>query len=102
MQVVAGPLHKANIHFEAPPSKLMKYEMDNYINWFKSSKKHLPPLTRASIAHLYFVSIHLFEDGNGRIGRAIVEKSLTESLGYSTLIALSLIIEKIRNLIIML
>ncbi len=94
MQVVSGPLHKPNIHFEAPPSKLMKYEMDNYINWFKSSKKHIPPLTRASIAHLYFVSIHPFEDGNGRIGRAIVEKSLAESLGYSTLIALSFIIEK--------
>jgi Fic family protein len=94
MQVVSGPLHKPNIHFEAPPSKLMKYEMDNYIKWFKSSKKHIPTLTRASIAHLYFVSIHPFEDGNGRIGRAIVEKSLAESLGYSTLIALSFIIEK--------
>ena len=94
MQVVSGPLHKPNIHFEAPPSKQMKYEMDNYISWFKSSKDHTLPLTRASIAHLYFVSIHPFEDGNGRVGRAIVEKSLAESLGHPTLIALSCIIEK--------
>lgn len=94
MQVVSGPLHKPNVHFEAPPSKLMKHEMNNYIHWFKGSKDTIPPLTRASIAHLYFVSIHPFEDGNGRIGRAIVEKSLAEFLGYPTLIALSSIIEK--------
>jgi Fic family protein len=93
MQVVSGPLHKPNIHFEAPPSKQMKYEMDNYISWFNNSKNNISPLTRASIAHLYFVSIHPFEDGNGRVGRAIVEKSLAESLGYPTLIALSVIIE---------
>ena len=94
MQVVSGALHKPNIHFEAPPSKQMKYEMDNYISWFNSSKYHTLQLTRASIAHLYFVSIHPFEDGNGRVGRAIVEKSLAESLGYPTLIALSFIIEQ--------
>lgn len=94
MQVVSGPLHRPNIHFEAPPSKQIKSEMNKFISWFKNSKQNLPPLAGASIAHLYFVSIHPFEDGNGRVGRAIVEKSLAESLGCPTLIALSCIIEK--------
>jgi Fic family protein len=54
----------------------------------------LPPLTRAGIAHLYFACIHPFEDGNGRIGRAIAEKSLAQSLGYPSLIALAYTIER--------
>jgi len=98
MQVVSGPLHQPNIHFEAPSSSLVKQEMDGFVSWFKKSKGSIAPLTRASIAHLYFISIHPFEDGNGRIGRAIVEKSLAESLGYSTLIALSSVIEKHKEL----
>lgn len=94
MQVVSGPLHKPNIHFEAPPSSQMEKEMDGFIKWFNASRDTLNPLTRASIAHLYFVCIHPFEDGNGRIGRAIAEKALAEYLGYPTLIALSCTIEK--------
>lgn len=94
MQVISGPLHKPNIHFEAPLSSKVKQKMDRFIKWFNESKDRLNPLTRASIAHLYFVCIHPFEDGNGRIGRAIAEKALAESLGYPTLIALSYTIEK--------
>jgi len=93
MQVVSGSLYKPKVHFEAPPSRQVKMEMDSFIDWFNSSspngKTPLPPLVRAGIAHLYFVCIHPFEDGNGRIGRAIVEKSLAQNLKRPTLIALS-------------
>ena len=93
MKVVSGPLHKPKVHFEAPPSDKMSQEMNEFISWFNNSCK-MPILTRASIAHLYFVCIHPFEDGNGRIGRALVEKSISESLGYPALIALSTLIQE--------
>jgi len=93
MQVVSGPVHAPTVHFEAPPSKKVKGEMNRFIQWFNVTAPHakqaLPPLTRSGIAHLYFVCIHPFEDGNGRIGRAIAEKALAQCLGHPTLIALS-------------
>ena len=88
MQVVSGYIHAPKIHFEAPPSNRIPDEMDKFITWYNSSIA-LPPLTRAGIAHLYFESIHPFEDGNGRVGRAISEKVLSQGLGQATLIALS-------------
>ncbi len=101
MQVISGRLDKPTIHFEAPPSNTVTKEMDRYINWFADTapngKTPLPPLTRAGIAHLYFVCIHPFEDGNGRIGRAIAEKALSENVGAPTLIALSQTIESQRK-----
>lgn len=102
MQVVSGRYDKPKIHFEAPPSGGIPDEMANFIRWFNQTapgaKTPLPPLTRAGIAHLYFVSIHPFEDGNGRIGRALVEKSLSQAVGYPILIALSATInEKKRD-----
>ena len=71
--------------------------MDRFIRWFQNSKLPLPTLTRAGIAHAYFVSIHPFEDGNGRIGRAISEKAMAEKLGKPTLLAFAQIIEKKRK-----
>ena len=98
MQVISGPFHEPKVHFEAPPSERMLDEMEQFVAWFNRTapdgKVPLPSLTRAAIAHLYFVCIHPFEDGNGRIGRAIAEKSLAQSLGQPTLIALSYRIEK--------
>jgi len=98
MQVVSGPVHDPIIHFEAPPSRRVKLEMDAFVRWFNKSGenggKPLPALSRAGTAHLYFVSIHPFEDGNGRIGRAIAEKALAQSLGQPTLIALAYTIER--------
>ncbi|MHA7774687.1 Fic family protein [Roseibium sp. M-1] len=88
MQIVSGPEYAAKVHFEAPPSAQVKSEMDRFIEWFNHSTS-MPPLTRASIAHLYFECIHPFEDGNGRIGRAIAEKALSQNLGQPTLLALS-------------
>lgn len=98
MQVISGSYHKQKIHFVAPTSKEIPKEMDRFIQWFNTisfeKSSHLPILTRAGIAHLYFVCIHPFEDGNGRIARAIAEKSLSQSLQHPTLISLSHVIQK--------
>jgi Fic family protein len=97
MQIVSGAMHKPNVHFEAPPSKVVKKEMKEFVEWFNSTvrngKIHSNLIERAAIAHLYFESIHPFEDGNGRIGRAISEKALSQGLGRPTLIAISRMIE---------
>ncbi|MGA3172272.1 MAG: Fic family protein [Chthoniobacteraceae bacterium] len=93
MQVVSGPLHAPKVHFEAPPSHSLPKEMKRFIGWFNHTapkgKTPMRVLARAGIAHLYFVCIHPFEDGNGRISRAVAEKAVSQGLGQSTLIALS-------------
>jgi Fic family protein len=93
MQIVSGAIHEPKVHFEAPPSSQVASEIARFINWFgltaSGGEKPLSALTRAGIAHLYFESIHPFEDGNGRIGRAIAEKVLAQSLGQPTLTALA-------------
>jgi len=93
MQVVSGAEGAPKIHFEAPPSARIPGEMAGFIDWFTRTApggtEPLPALTRAGAAHLYFETIHPFEDGNGRIGRAIAEKSLAQSLGQPTLIVLA-------------
>lgn len=92
MQVVSGRLYEPKVHFEAPPSARVPGEMAAFIDWFNRTApdaEGLPTLTRAGIAHLYFESIHPFEDGNGRIGRAIAEKALAQGLGQPTLTALA-------------
>ena len=101
MQVVSGPDYRRTVHFEAPPSSRVPEEMRRFVAWFNDTapdgKRPLPPLTRAGIAHLYFVCIHPFEDGNGRIGRALAEKSLAQNLGQPSLIALAYTIERKRR-----
>jgi len=96
MRVVSGRIDKPRIHFIAPPASEIPREMDLFIRWFNKTapggKAPLSPLTRAGTAHLYFVTLHPFEDGNGRIGRALSEKVLSQSLGKPTLIALSSIL----------
>jgi Fic family protein len=93
MQVVSGALHAPRVHFEAPPSARVPKEMARFVKWFNRTAPTggdpLPALTRAGIAHLYFESIHPFEDGNGRLGRAISEKALAQSVGQPTLTALA-------------
>ncbi|MBU1018868.1 MAG: Fic family protein [Patescibacteria group bacterium] len=79
MQVVSRGLGMEKVHFEAPPSKNVQREMEQFIQWFNDSLSSLPPLTRAGIAHLYSVCIHPYEDGNGRMARAITEKALSQS-----------------------
>lgn len=98
MQIVSGAIYAPKVHFEAPPSSQIQPEMERFIDWFNATasngKTPLPALLRAAIAHLYFVSIHPFEDGNGRIGRAIAEKALAQCLGQPTLIAIAYTIER--------
>jgi Fic family protein len=99
MQIVSGAIGKQKVHFEAPPSKKVAAEMDRFIQWFNETapgeKKEIKhPVIRAAIAHLYFESIHPFEDGNGRIGRAIAEKALSQGAGKPVLLSLSATIEK--------
>lgn len=93
MQVVSGARYAPKVHFEAPPSSKVPNEMTRFVKWFNRTAPNgaepLPPLTRAGIAQLYFESIHPFEDGNGRIGRAISEKALAQSFGQPTLTALA-------------
>lgn len=101
MQIISGRAYEPTIHFEAPPSGQVQEEMDCFITWFNDTapneKKELSPLARAGIAHLYFESIHPFEDGNGRIGRAISEKVLSQSLGRPVLLTLAHTIERRRK-----
>lgn len=100
MQVVSGSYGKEEIHFEAPPSKNVPVEMEKFINWYHDPKlltrdKISDALLKTAIAHLYFESIHPFEDGNGRIGRALAEYTLSQSLMVSPLfLSLSKTIEK--------
>lgn len=86
MQIVSGPDYARKVYFEAPSSERVPAEMSLFFNWIHESsqqgKHNLNTITRAGIAHLWFESIHPFEDGNGRIGRAIAEKILCE--GFST------------------
>ncbi len=101
MQIVSGRLDRPTVHFESPPSQHVPDEMDRYLEWFNrtapDAKDPLPALTRAGLSHLYFESIHPFEDGNGRLGRALAEKSLAQNLGQPTLIALAYTIERDRK-----
>lgn len=94
MQIVSGAIGREKVHYEAPPSSRVPYEMERFISWFnrgagagKNRLRHAP--IRCAIAHLYFESIHPFEDGNGRIGRAIAEKALSQGIGRPVLLSLS-------------
>jgi Fic family protein len=78
MQVVSGPLGKEKVHFQAPDSKKIKREIQKFLAWFNSNSS-LDPAIQAGIAHLWFVTIHPFEDGNGRITRAITDMILSRS-----------------------
>jgi Fic family protein len=98
MQVISGATGKEKIHFEAPPSAKVPKEMNRFINWFNDTapgcKKEIKKAPiRSAIAHLYFETIHPFEDGNGRIGRAIAEKALSQTIGRPILLSLSQTIE---------
>lgn len=92
-RVVSGKVCDPHVHFEAPTSARVPEEMRAFLQWFNetspSGSRPLPALTRAGTAHLYFESIHPFEDGNGRIGRAICEKALAQSLGMPMLTGLA-------------
>lgn len=78
MQVVSGASGRERVHFQAPEAARLNKEMDTFLTWFDESSK-TDPVLRAAIAHLWFVTIHPFEDGNGRIARAIADMALARS-----------------------
>ena len=80
MQVVSGPVGRHKVHYEAPKADRVESEMGKFFSWFEGDEQE-DPLLKAAIAHLWFVAIHPFEDGNGRIGRAIAEMCLARSDG---------------------
>ncbi len=102
MQIVSGPIGRRTVHFEAPPAERVPTEMQAFVEWFNatspgSDRPHVPGPVHAAIAHLYFESIHPYSDGNGRIGRAIVEKSLSQDLGFPVIYSLSNALMDHRN-----
>lgn len=78
MQVVSGPLGREKVHFEAPVAGRLKADMRAFLKWF-NGKESIDPVLKAAVAHLWFVTIHPFEDGNGRIARAIADMALARS-----------------------
>lgn len=102
MQVVSGHDGKYIVHYEAPLARDVPKEMKRFIQWFNNTAPDKPQAikfapVRAAIAHLYFESIHPFDDGNGRIGRAIAEKALSQSFGYPIVLSLSQAIEATKK-----
>jgi len=78
MQVVSGPVGRERIHYEAPVASRLQGEMHAFLEWFNAGPS-LDPVLKAAVAHLWFVTIHPFEDGNGRIARAIADMALARS-----------------------
>lgn len=78
MQVVSGPIGKERVHFRAPDASIVGREMEQFLDWFNRSSE-VDPVLKAAIAHLWFVTIHPFEDGNGRIARAIADMLLSQA-----------------------
>jgi Fic family protein len=79
MRVVSGPEGRERVHFEAPGAKRLKREMRAFLDWFEDHAAADDPVLRAALAHLWFVTIHPFDDGNGRIARAIADMALARS-----------------------
>ncbi|MEA1876151.1 MAG: Fic family protein [Bacteroidota bacterium] len=80
MVIVSGPMGKEKIHYQAPKPGLVLKEMDQFIGWFNANN-HVDPVLKAAIAHFWFIIIHPFDDGNGRIARAISDLMLAKSDG---------------------
>ena len=83
MQVVSGPVGHERVHYEAPEASKLDDEMTKFLSWFETDMK-FDPVLKAGVAQLWFVTIHPFEDGNGRIARAIADMALARADGTSS------------------
>ena len=85
MQVISGPIGRQTVHFEAPPRKVLEAELAAFFDWFNQTQDDagLDPVLRAGIAHLWFVTLHPFDDGNGRLARAITDLALAQAEHHS-------------------
>lgn len=79
MQVVSGRLDRPKVHFEAPPRDGLEAELDLFIEWFNTPPAGLDPLLRAGITHLWLITLHPFDDGNGRVARAVTDRALAHA-----------------------
>jgi len=83
MQVVSGRIDKPRIHFQAPPRDQLTTELDAFLDWFNHPPAELDPLLRAGIAHLWLITLHPFDDGNGRVARAVTDLALAQAERHS-------------------
>ncbi len=105
MQIISGRYigQPHTVHYEAPPAEEVPAEMERFLDWYNSTspvtgkKEKLPGPIRAAVAHVWFENIHPFDDGNGRVGRAISDHALSQSLGRPTLACLATAINNDRN-----
>ena len=79
MQVVSGRIDRPTVHFEAPPRAQLDKELDRFLDWFNQPPVDLNPYIRAAITHLWFVTLHPFDDGNGRVTRALADRALAQA-----------------------
>jgi Fic family protein len=103
MKIISGPIGKSKIHFEAPPAEVLHVSVQKFVEWFntshpKTGASPLDGMIRACISHLWFETLHPFDDGNGRIGRAILQLALGQDMGApACIVTLSHQIERQRN-----
>lgn len=79
MQVVSGRIDRPVVHFEAPPRTVLEDELKRFVDWFNHPSAELDPILRAGIAHLWLVTLHPFDDGNGRVTRAVTDRALAQT-----------------------
>jgi Fic family protein len=81
MRVVSGPIGRERVHYEAPPRDRLEPELDRFLVWFDEPPEGMDGLLRAALAHLWFETLHPFEDGNGRVGRAVADMAIAQDDG---------------------
>jgi len=84
MRVVSGPIGREKVHYEAPPADQLEGEMKRFFRWWEKSRNDMDGILRAGMAHLWFVAVHPFEDGNGRIARTLTDMTLAQDENIST------------------
>jgi Fic family protein len=84
MQVVSGPMGRKKVHYQAPPADRLENEMKRFFRWWEKGRKEMDGVLRAGVAHLWFVAVHPFDDGNGRIARTITDMALAQDENLAT------------------